>query len=135
MMEILLNLDGELYQQVVDNLCSKLSVEPTTFSVFSLDTLSAGWKRIGFSCYSSCPGIITLNLSLVDPPPLLHLHISEMPIYSSDFYLCSRLYTLSLLLHDRDYLHQARYYQFSQQEITHSACQYSNDGAVGGRQS
>ena len=42
-----MNLDGELYQQVEDNLCSKLSVEPTTFSVFSLDTLSPGGRRIG----------------------------------------------------------------------------------------
>ena len=35
-------VEGELYQQIVDNLCSKLSVQPSTFSVFSLDTLSTG---------------------------------------------------------------------------------------------
>merc|ERR1711936_699192 len=84
--------EGELYQQIVDNICSKLSVQPSPFSVFSLDTLSTG--------------VISLNVSLVWPPPLLHLHLSEMPVYSPVFYLCSRLYTLALLLHDRDYLHQ-----------------------------
>ena len=42
------NPEGELYQQIVDNLCSKLSVEPTTFSVFSLDTLSAGRRMSSF---------------------------------------------------------------------------------------
>ena len=52
--------------------------------------------------------MISLNVSLVWPPPLLHLHLSEMPVYSPVFYLCSRLYTLALLLHDRDYLHQVQ---------------------------
>ena len=52
------------------------------------------------------PGIISLNVSLLDPPELIHLHLSEMPLYSPVFYLCDRVFTLTLLLHDRDYYHQ-----------------------------
>ena len=55
----------------------------------------------------SSKGIISLNVSLLDPPELIHLHLSEMPLYSPVFYLCDRVFTLTLLLHDRDYYHQA----------------------------
>ena len=54
------------------------------------------------------PGIISLNVSLVDPPELIHLHLSEMPIYSPAFYLCDKVFRLTLLLHDRDYYHRVR---------------------------
>jgi len=88
--------DGELYQQILDNLCTKLSVPPETFSVFSLDTLT--------------PGIISVNMSLVPvlglALDLVHVHLSEMPVYSPIFYICDNTYTLSLLLHDADYYHQ-----------------------------
>ena len=77
-----------------------------------------------FKIFSS-KGIISLNVSLRDPPEQIHLHLqeknifgsflkiffflrSEMPIYSPVFYLCDRVFTLTLLLHDRDYFHQVR---------------------------
>ena len=41
--------DGELYQQFLDNLCTKLSVPAAFFSVFSLDTLSPGKRWDGES--------------------------------------------------------------------------------------
>ena len=37
---------------------------------------------------------------------LVHVHLSEMPVYSPIFYICDNTYTLSLLLHDADYYHQ-----------------------------
>ena len=49
-------------------------------------------------------------MSLVTAPDLtldmLHVHLSEMPVYSPIFYICDNIYTLSLLLHDADYYHQ-----------------------------
>ena len=63
---------------------------------------------ISFSKIFLSKGIITLNVSLRDPPELIHLHLSEMPIYSPVFYLCDRVFSLTLLLHDRDYYHQVR---------------------------
>ena len=66
---------------------------------------------------SPSPGIISLNVSLVDPPELIHLHLSEMPIYSPVFYLCDRVFSLTLLLHDRDYYHQARVIRYLARQL------------------
>ena len=55
-------------------------------------------------------GIISVNMSLVPvlglALDLVHVHLSEMPVYSPIFYICDNTYTLSLLLHDADYYHQ-----------------------------
>lgn len=95
--------DGELYQQFLDNLCTKLSVPAAFFSVFSLDTLS--------------PGIISVNMSVSAPGSQrnsVHSGLSEMPVFSPEFLVCGHLYTLTLLLHQAEYAGEQSRQTFTQ---------------------
>ena len=85
---------------------SLLSQPPSPCSAWTLSVQVEECLHFILKIFSS-KGIISLNVSLLDPPELIHLHLSEMPLYSPVFYLCDRVFTLTLLLHDRDYYHQA----------------------------
>ena len=49
---------------------------------------------------------------------VVHLHLSEMPLYSPMFYICDNIYTLALLLHDQDYYHQVCLAQLQYMPVT-----------------
>ena len=80
----------DLSSQILENICTKLSVPSTSFLITSLDTLSAG--------------IISTNLSLLTPLPGLHNNLSNLQLSSPEFDICQQKYSLALLLHDKSHL-------------------------------
>ena len=80
----------DLSSQILENICTKLSVPSTSFLITSLDTLSVG--------------IISTNLSLLTPLPGLHTNLSNLQLSSPEFDICQQKYSLALLLHDKSHL-------------------------------
>ena len=39
----------------------------------------------------------------------VHISLSELPLFSPEFYICNHVYNLALLLHDADYFHQVKW--------------------------
>ena len=76
--------------EMLENLSNKLSVPETSFLISSLDTLSAG--------------IISTNLSLLNPLPGLHTNMSRLQLSSPVFNICGQQYSLALLLHENSHL-------------------------------
>ena len=79
-----------LTSDILENLSTKLSVPETSFLITSLDTLSAG--------------IISTNLTLLHPLPVLHTSLSNLQLSSPVFNICGQQFSLALLLHQHTHL-------------------------------
>ena len=75
---------------ILENLSTKLPVPETSFLIISLDIISAG--------------IISTNLTLLHPLPVLNASLSNLQLSSPVFNICGRQFSLVLLLNQHTHL-------------------------------